>query len=118
MLVTLVKRTTVFAVSVVIASMLVFAFMAVLPGNPAEVSLGTNATPEAVKQVEHEFGTDRALPVQYADWASGLPTGDFGQSYVSRDAIGPQISDRIQVTLLLVLAASLISLLIALPLGV
>lgn len=118
MLVKLLKRTAVFVVGVVVASALVFAFMAVLPGNPAEVSLGTNATPEAVKQVEEEFGIDRPLPVQYADWASGLPAGDFGQSYVSRDAIGPQISDRIQVTLILVLASSIISLLIALPLGV
>jgi peptide/nickel transport system permease protein len=118
MLVTLVKRTMVFVASVVVASILVFAFMAVLPGNPAEVALGTNATPGAVKEVEHEFGLDRSRPAQYADWVGGLPRGDFGQSYVTRDAIGPQIADRIQVTLILVLAASLVSLLIAVPLGV
>jgi peptide/nickel transport system permease protein len=117
MLVTLLKRTGILVASVVVASVLVFGCMAVLPGNPAEVSLGTNATPSAVKEVEHEFGTDRALPVQYADWASGLPRGDFGTSYVTRDPIGPQISDRIQVTLILVITASLVSLAIALPLG-
>jgi peptide/nickel transport system permease protein len=92
--------------------------MAVLPGNPAEVALGTNATPEAVQQLEQEFGTDRPVVTQYADWAGGLVSGDFGVSYTTRDAIGPQISDRVQVTLILVLAAGVIALAIAVPLGV
>lgn len=118
MLVTLAKRTGIFVASVAIASVLVFAVMAVLPGNPAEVALGTNATPEAIKQVEADFGIDRPLPVRYADWASGLPTGNFGKSYVTRAAIGPQISDRLQVTVILVLAAMCVSLAIAVPLGV
>ena len=118
MALTLLKRTTVLVVSIVVASIVVFAFMAVLPGNPAEVALGTNATPEAVQQLEHEFGTDRPLVTQYADWAGGLLHGDFGVSYTTRDAIGPQISDRIQVTLILVLAAGLVALAIAVPFGV
>jgi peptide/nickel transport system permease protein len=118
MVVTLLKRTAVLVVSIVVASIVVFAFMAVLPGNPAEVALGTNATPEAVKQLEREFGTDRPVVTQYADWAGGLVRGDFGVSYTTRDAIGPQISDRIQVTLILVLAAGLVALAIALPFGV
>lgn len=117
MLVTLLRRTGILVASVAAASVLVFACMAILPGDPAEVALGTNATPGAVAQVRKEFGTDRPLPVQYADWAGGLPSGDFGVSYVTRDAIGPQISDRIQVTLILVLAATLVALAIALPLG-
>jgi peptide/nickel transport system permease protein len=118
MLVTLLRRTTVLIVSIVVASIVVFAFMAVLPGNPAEVALGTNATPEAVQQLEQEFGTDRPVVTQYADWAGGLVSGDFGVSYTTRDAIGPQISDRVQVTLILVLAAGVIALAIAVPLGV
>lgn len=118
MLVTLLRRTTVLIVSIVVASIVVFAFMAVLPGNPAEVALGTNATPEAVQQLEQEFGTDRPVVTQYSDWAGGLVSGDFGVSYTTRDAIGPQISDRVQVTLILVLAAGVIALAIAVPLGV
>jgi peptide/nickel transport system permease protein len=118
MAVTLLKRTTVLVVSIVVASIVVFAFMAVLPGNPAEVALGTNATPQAVQQLEQEFGTDRPVVTQYTDWAGGLVTGDFGVSYTTRDAIGPQISDRIQVTLILVATAGLVALAIAVPLGV
>jgi peptide/nickel transport system permease protein len=117
MLVTLLRRTGLLIVSLVVASILVFLFMAVLPGDAAEVSLGTNATPEAVQQIKTEFGTDRPLITQYTDWASGLPAGDFGTSYVTKEPITPQISGRIQITVILVLVSMLVSLLVALPLG-
>ncbi|WP_210494515.1 ABC transporter permease [Patulibacter sp. SYSU D01012] len=117
MLLSLLRRTGVFLASVAAASVLVFLFMAVLPGDAAEVSLGTNATPEAVRAVRAEFGTDRPLPTQYLDWVGGLLQGDFGRSYISREAVAPQIGDRVQVTLILVGAATLVALLIAVPLG-
>jgi len=113
----LLRRTAVFLASVVVASVLVFGFMAVLPGDPAEVALGVNASPEAVAEVRAEFGTDRSKPVQYADWAGGLSVGDFGVSYVTQESVGTQINERMQVTLILVLAAMIVSLAIALPLG-
>jgi peptide/nickel transport system permease protein len=116
-LLTVLRRTAVFVASIVAASVLVFLFMAVLPGDAAEVSLGTNATPEAVAAVRAEFGTDRPLPTQYVDWAGGLLTGDFGRSLISRESVTAQISDRLQVTMILVLASMVVSLLIALPLG-
>jgi peptide/nickel transport system permease protein len=116
-LVTVLRRTGLLIASLVVASVLVFLFMAVLPGDAAEVSLGTNASPEAVQQLRAEAGTDRPLPTQYLDWAGGLPTGDFGTSYVTKEPITPQISDRIQITVILVLAAMVVSLLVALPLG-
>ncbi len=118
MLIQVLKRLGVFVASLVPASMLVFAFMAVLPGDPAEIALGVSATPESVAATRAAFGTDRPLLVQYADWAGGLPSGDFGESYVSRAAIGPQILDRMQVTLWLVACATLLALALALPLGV
>jgi peptide/nickel transport system permease protein len=67
---------------------LVFVFMAVLPGDPAEVALGVTATPESVAATRAAFGTDRPLLVQYADWAGGLLRGDFGDSYVTRRRSG------------------------------
>ncbi len=118
MLVQVIKRLAVFLVSLLAASVLVFGFMAVLPGDPAEVALGVSATAESVAAIRAAFGTDRPLAVQYADWVSGLPRGDFGVSYVSRAAIGPQILDRMQVTMLLVGSAIVLALVLALPLGV
>jgi peptide/nickel transport system permease protein len=111
------RRAAIFIVSVAVASVVVFLFMAVLPGDPAQVALGVNATPELVAQTRHEFGIDRPLATQYLDWIGGVLTGDFGRSYVTRDLIGPQLVDRLGVTLWLVGAAMIIALVIAVPLG-
>src|SRR5918996_6396535 len=78
--------------------------MTVLPGDPARVALGVNATEEAVAATRAEFGTDRPLVIQYLDWVSGLPSGDFGRSYVTDVDIGPQVVDRLLVTTWLVLS--------------
>jgi peptide/nickel transport system permease protein len=112
------QRVGVLAASVVVASIAVFAFLAVLPGDPARIALGVNASDEAVARLRAQFGLDRPMAVQYLDWAGGLLRGDFGVSYVSRAPIGPQIGDRIQVTLWLVGTGSLMALAVALPAGV
>ena len=118
MLLYVARRTLEFLLSVVLASIAVFAFMAVLPGDPAQVALGVNASPEAIAATRAQFGTDRPLLTQYIDWVSGLPTGNFGRSYVTKDVIGPQIVDRLQVTLWLVVTATVLALAIAVPFGV
>ncbi|WP_166348359.1 ABC transporter permease [Phytoactinopolyspora limicola] len=118
MLLQLARRTVVFALSLLLASAVVFAFMAVLPGDPARVALGVQATPEALEATRAEFGLDRSLPAQYLDWVGGLLQGDLGRSYVTRADIGPQVFDRLQVTAWLVMAGMLVALVIALPLGV
>jgi peptide/nickel transport system permease protein len=117
MILRLIERTGVFLVSLVVSSVLVFAFMAVLPGDPARVALGVNASDEAVAELRRQFGLDRPLPTQYVDWLGGLLHGDLGTSYVSKVAIGPQVFDRLQVTLWLVVAGMIIALLVAAPAG-
>ncbi|HEU4946311.1 MAG TPA: ABC transporter permease [Kribbella sp.] len=107
----------VLVVSLAVSSLLVFGFMAVLPGDPARVALGVNASDEAVTQLREQFGLDRPLPTQYFEWVGGLLQGDFGTSYVSKAAIGPQVFDRLQVTLWLVIAAMVIALVVAVPAG-
>jgi peptide/nickel transport system permease protein len=113
----LIERTGVFLVSLVVSSVLVFAFMAVLPGDPARVALGVNASDEAVAELRRQFGLDRPLPTQYFDWLGGLLHGDLGTSYISKVAIGPQVFDRLQVTLWLVVAGMIIALAVAVPAG-
>ena len=111
------RRVAVFVVSVLVASIVVFLFMAVLPGDPAQVALGVNATPELLAKTRAEFGIDRPLVTQYFDWISHMLRGDFGRSYVTRDAIVPQLLDRLGVTLWLVGAGMLVALVIAVPAG-
>ncbi|MGW0811036.1 ABC transporter permease [Nonomuraea sp. NPDC002799] len=113
----LVKRLAVLAASTVVAAVAVFAFMALLPGDPAEVALGVNATPEAVAELRRQFGTDRAPLAQFLDWSGGLLQGDFGTSYVTSAPIGPQIGERLAVTAVLVLGGMVLALVIAVPLG-
>jgi peptide/nickel transport system permease protein len=117
MLTAVVKRTAILVISVLAASVVVFLFMSVLPGDPAQVALGVNATPELVAQLRAEFGIDRPLLTQYLDWIGGVFSGDFGVSYVTREPIGPQLLDRLGVTLWLVGGGMLVAVLIALPLG-
>ena len=84
---------------------------------PAQVALGVNATPELLAKTRAEFGIDRPLVTQYFDWIGGVLHGDFGRSYVTRDTIGPQLLDRLGVTLWLVGAGMLVALVIAIPAG-
>ncbi|MEU0569561.1 ABC transporter permease [Nonomuraea sp. NPDC005983] len=117
MILYLLKRLAVLVASTAAAAVVVFAFMALLPGDPAEIALGVNATPEAVAALRKQFGTDRPPVVQFLDWIGGLAHGDFGTSYVSSAPIGPQIGDRLGVTAVLVLGGMVIALLIAVPAG-
>ncbi|WUJ71076.1 ABC transporter permease [Kribbella soli] len=117
MILRLIERTGVFLVSLAVSSVLVFAFMAVLPGDPARVALGVNASDQAVAELRQQFGLDRPLPTQYFDWLGGLLHGDLGTSYVSKVAIGPQVFDRLQVTLWLLVAGMIIALVVAVPAG-
>ncbi|MGP3965167.1 ABC transporter permease [Nonomuraea sp. 3N208] len=117
MIVYLLKRLVVLLASTAVAGVTVFAFMALLPGDPAEIALGVNATPEAVAALRTQFGTDRPAVAQFFDWFGGLVQGDFGASYVTSSPIGPQISDRLGVTAVLVLGGMVVALVIAVPLG-
>lgn len=117
MLLRLASRFAVLLVSLAVASVIVFAVMAVLPGDPARVALGLNASEESVAQMREEFGLDRPWPVRYTEWVTGLLTLDLGQSYVSRAEIAPQLVDRFAVTLWLVGTAMALAVLVAVPLG-
>ena len=114
----LLRRIGIFAVTIVVASMIVFGVMAVLPGDPAVVALGVNADPELLQQTREQFGLDRPLFEQYLSWAGGLLQGDFGISYVTDAPIGPLIVDRMLVTLWLVGLGLLVAVVFAVPLGV
>jgi len=113
----LLQRVAVLLASLLVSSAIVFAFMAVLPGDPARVALGVNASEDAVADLRRQFGLDRPLLAQYLGWLGGMTRFDLGQSYISRAEIAPQIADRLQVTLWLVATAMVLALVVAVPLG-
>ena len=118
MLAYLTRRITIFAVSVIAASLLVFFVMTVLPGDPAVVLLGTQATPEAVESLRAELGLDRPFLIRYADWTWSALRGDLGTSFFSGVDIGEQIRERLKVTLPLAGLSLTMTILIAFPAGV
>ncbi|WP_256841557.1 ABC transporter permease [Ornithinimicrobium cryptoxanthini] len=117
MLLRLAQRFLVLLASLALASLIVFAFMQVLPGDPARVALGMSSSEESVALMREQFGLDRALPVQYAEWIRGMVTLDLGVEWISRAPIAPQLTDRIAVTAWLVLTAMVLALLVAIPVG-
>ncbi len=86
------RRLVIFAISLFVASILVFVTLSILPGDPAQAMLGTQATPQSLHELRHQLGLDRPIWVQYREWASGFVQGDFGVSAVSQLPVEPQIT--------------------------
>jgi peptide/nickel transport system permease protein len=99
-------------------SVIVFVLINVVPGSAAVAFLGQAETPAAIAAFNHTHGLDRPLVIQYFSWLGGSLHGDFGRSFVSGVAIGPDLLARLPVTLELTLLAGLVAVVISLPLGV
>lgn len=113
-----VRRLVTLVVTLFAVSVLVFVVLNVLPGTPAQVILGTQATPSAVAALSAKLGLDRPLIDQYASWIKGLLTLHLGNSYISGQPIGPVIGQALAVTGPLVVFGLLVGLVVAIPLGI
>ena len=112
------RRTIWLVLSLVVASILVFAVTNILPGDVAAVILGTNATPEALDSLRHQLGLDQPAWTRYVQWVSGMLRSDFGTSLLSHSAVGPLIVQKLSVSAPLALASAVIALALSIPLGV
>ncbi|MCL5075981.1 MAG: ABC transporter permease [Chloroflexi bacterium] len=101
-------------------SIVIFLSISLIPGDVVQVLLGAQAeaSPEQLEQMRRLFGLDRPLYVQYFGWLSDALRGNLGNSLRTGRAILPDILSRFGVTAELTLVATLISLIIALPLGI
>jgi peptide/nickel transport system permease protein len=95
----------------------VFFLLHMVPGDPVEIMLGESAVPSLKDELRKELHLDRPLPVQYAEFLSGLPRGDLGTSFRSREPVSREIARRFPATLLLASASIGVAVLVALPLG-
>ncbi len=111
------RRVLVFVGSLLGASGLIFLVVNALPGDVAQVLLGTGASPEAVAALRERYGLDRPGIVRYGSWLGGLLTGDLGTSYVTGESVTSQVAPRLSVTLWLVGFAIVVALLVAIPQG-
>jgi ABC-type dipeptide/oligopeptide/nickel transport system permease component len=100
-------------------SVIVFLMMSATPGDPAEIMLANqNATPEQIATLRHDMGLDRSPPVRFALFVSHAAIGDFGSSLFHRRPVAEVIAERLPATIELSLAALLLALVVAIPLGV
>src|ERR1051326_7231457 len=97
-------------VSLIAASILVFAVVNVLAGDGAAVMLGTSATPQALDTLRHQLGLDQPVWLRYLQWIVGMLHGDFGTSLLSHSDVGPLIVQKMSVSGPLALASITISL--------
>lgn len=112
-----VRRTLQALVVLVGVSILVFALMHLVPGDPIRLALGTRFDPDTYEALRERAGLDQPLVVQYFGWAGGALTGDLGVSFRSGEAVTGLIVERLGATLSLAGASLAVALLIAVPLG-
>jgi len=111
------KRLFSLGISLVVASLVIFAVIEIAPGDPAGFMLGLNAQPDTVAALRAELGLDVPKIQRYLAWIGGMLTGDFGISYTYWVPVGQMIADRMWVSLPLALLALTLSTLIAIPVG-
>ncbi|MFA5551812.1 MAG: ABC transporter permease [Trueperaceae bacterium] len=114
----LLRRLATLILVLIGVSILSFAVVPLVPGSPARVRLGVQATPAAVATLEAQLGLDKPLHRQYLTWIGGVLRGDFGESLISSQNISAEVTRRLPATLQLAFAALAVGLLIAVPAGI
>ena len=101
-----------------IASTGIWAMIYAVPGSPVAAMVGENATPEQVQAVTIRLGLDQPVHVQYWTWLTSALQGDFGLSIQNREPVLNLIAQRIPATIQLGLSATLVGLLLGIPVAV
>ncbi|WP_440988913.1 ABC transporter permease [Haloarchaeobius baliensis] len=97
---------------------IVFGLRVIAPGDPANVLLPPDVAPEVRRQVIEDLGLDEPLYVQYWEFISGIPTGDLGMSLETGTPVTSRVLRSLPATLELAVAATIVAVVIAIPLGV
>lgn len=114
----LIKRFIILTLTLFMVSIVIFTVMRIIPGDPAQIILGLQATPEAVAALREQLGLDRPITVQYLSWIGALAKGDMGLSINYGVPIAELVIQRLAVTGPLTLIAILFSVAISIPLGI
>lgn len=104
--------------SLLLASVIVFSFIHLIPGDPAQIMLGDQATPEQVEGLREAMGLNRPLYVQYGRWISGVVRGDFGTSVFFHEPVLSVIADRAEVSILIAIISMILIILVGIPIGI
>jgi peptide/nickel transport system permease protein len=111
------KRTGATAATLLAASVIIFAFIHVIPGDPIYVLLGDTATPDQIDALRHQLGLDQPIIVQYLQWAGHALSGDLGRSIFFQAPVLSVIADGAETSTLLALITMIWVALIGVPIG-
>ncbi|MCG6858285.1 MAG: ABC transporter permease [Salaquimonas sp.] len=111
------RRLAIGILTLVFASAVVFFVMEILPGDPARLMLGLNATEDAISALRQQMGLDQPVFVRYLAWIGGLLVGDFGRSYTYSVPVLELVTERAAVSLPLAFLSLILLTVIAIPVG-
>ena len=114
----LVRRAFISAVTLVLVSLIVFAGVRAIPGDPARVLAGAEADEAGLEEIREKYGLKDNLAVQYLRWAGHALRGDLGVSIRTRESVIGTVATKLPITIELTLLSILVALAIALPAGV
>ncbi len=117
MIVFIVKRILASVAVILSMAFLVMLIMDIIPGDPAAMMLGENATPEMIRELRSQMGLDQPLPVRYVNYVWNVAHGDLGRSVREMAPVAKLIGDTLPNTLLLTAAGMFLTLVIGIPLG-
>jgi peptide/nickel transport system permease protein len=113
-----VRRAFISAVTLLIISLIVFAGVRMIPGDPARVMAGTEADDAGLQEIREKYGLDDPLPVQYVRWLGHALRGDLGESIRTRQPVAATVAGKLPITIELACLSILVALAIAIPAGV
>lgn len=115
----IIRRLFVAIPTLIAISMVVFGILALAPGDPlSEFALNPSIPPAVRQRIRHNLGLDDPIPVRYGKWARSVVKGDFGYSFQTRAPVLNQIKQRLPVTLMIIGTSYVISILLAIPVGI
>lgn len=113
----LIKRFSILLVTLILVSMIIFAVLMVIPGDPAQIILGIHATPETLRELRRQLGLDQPVVIQYLTYMKKLVMGDMGRSIAYDVPIRSLIFSRLQVTIPLAILSMILAIFLSIPMG-
>jgi len=113
----IIRRIILIIPVVLLLTVILFVVLRLTPGDPAQVELGEEATPQTVAALHHQLGLDKPIPVQYVIWLGRVARGNLGKSLANSESVTSLIGERLPVTIELGILVFVIHLILAVILG-
>jgi peptide/nickel transport system permease protein len=111
-------KTSMFILTLIMVSLIIFFVFQLLPGNPAQIILGLDADEQQIRNLEQALGLNRPVTERYIDWIAGVFQGDLGKSLRYQLPVSEVLADRIPVTMSIAVFSMLLTVLVGFPLGI